>query len=864
MTVSSTTNRKTYAADGTSTTFSFPYYFGAQADLIVTTIDVSGNIVTKVLTTDYTITGTVTNGVYAGGGNVVFGVAPATGLTISIVRAPAATQPTHWVDGDPDPAATKEGAFDKLTVLYQRALDLIGRAIVLPDGFTGTYSNQLPAVLPANSSLATNSSGTGWVLVAGTANPGTVTSVGLSVPGEFSAGAAVTTSGTLTITKLSQSANTVWAAPNGSAGVPVFRTLVAADIPQLVIASQSSGAATNGQVLVANGTGGASWSTVAGSGTVTSVGLSAPAEFTVSGSPVTGSGSLTFSKATQTANTVWAGPSTGAPSTPVFRNLVPADLPVVVGATSLLDGTSGIAPTPHAGDQTKFLRGDGTWAAGNAGTVTSLALSMPPEFSVSPGSITSSGTFTVTKANQSANVFYAGPGTGAAAAPAFRAVVPADLPVMVGATGVAAGIAGTVPTPSAGQQAFFLRGDGSWSTVGAGTGTVQSVGLSLPADFTVSGSPVTGIGTLTAVYANQSANIVHAGPTSGLAAAPTWRALVVADLPTGYVATNLNSGAAGNGQLLTANGLGGATWQPAPATGVTSVGLSSPAEFSVSGSPVTTSGTLTFTKVNQSANTVWAGPTTGAAAAPAFRALVAADIPAMSGATSSVAGTGGGVPAPIAGQQALFLRGDGTWATAGVGTVTSVGLSLPADFTVSGSPVTSSGTLTAVWASQTTNKVFASPNGSTGAPAWRAIVAADVSSGAASNLQVLTANGSGAAAWQTLPAGGALSVSGTRAAPSSITAVGGITSSANARQLIRVQGSGGAVTVTANPAISAGTTDGQELILEGSNGTNTLTINNGNGVEQNGTVLLGVGDKIAYIWNAGASVWSESWRSLNA
>jgi len=62
---------------------------------------------------------------------------------------------------------------------------------------------------------------------------------------------------------------------------------------------------------------------------------------------------------------------------------------------------------------------------------------------------------------------------------------------------------------------------------------------------------------------------------------------------------------------------------------VTSVGLSLPALFSVAGSPVTTSGTLTATLAAQSANLVWAGPATGAAAAPSFRSLVAGDIPTI-------------------------------------------------------------------------------------------------------------------------------------------------------------------------------------------------------------------------------------------
>jgi hypothetical protein len=65
------------------------------------------------------------------------------------------------------------------------------------------------------------------------------------------------------------------------------------------------------------------------------------------------------------------------------------------------------------------------------------------------------------------------------------------------------------------------------------------------------------------------------------------------------------------------------------ATGVTSVGLALPNIFSVSGSPVTTTGSLTAALVNQDANVVLAGPVSGGAAVPSFRALVAGDIPSL-------------------------------------------------------------------------------------------------------------------------------------------------------------------------------------------------------------------------------------------
>lgn len=66
---------------------------------------------------------------------------------------------------------------------------------------------------------------------------------------------------------------------------------------------------------------------------------------------------------------------------------------------------------------------------------------------------------------------------------------------------------------------------------GGGGGTVTSVGLALPVSvFSISGSPVTTTGTLTGSFTNQTANRVFAGPSTGGPAAPTFRALVAADM----------------------------------------------------------------------------------------------------------------------------------------------------------------------------------------------------------------------------------------------------------------------------------------------------------------------------------------------
>lgn len=71
-----------------------------------------------------------------------------------------------------------------------------------------------------------------------------------------------------------------------------------------------------------------------GGGSVTSVGLTSGESFiNITGSSVTTSGNLSFEFNTQTANTVLAGPTTGADNNPTFRALVSDDLPDIDGGT---------------------------------------------------------------------------------------------------------------------------------------------------------------------------------------------------------------------------------------------------------------------------------------------------------------------------------------------------------------------------------------------------------------------------------------------------------------------------------------------------------------------------------------------------
>ena len=99
----------------------------------------------------------------------------------------------------------------------------------------------------------------------------------------------------------------------------------------------------------------------------------------------------------------------------------------------------------------------------------------------------------------------------------------------------------------------------SWLTFASGSGTVTSVGLSLPSIFTVSNSPVTTSGTLTGSLNVQSANTIFAGPTSGGATIPTFRSLALATNDLNDVSIT----AAASGQVLTYNG---ASWVNSSAT----------------------------------------------------------------------------------------------------------------------------------------------------------------------------------------------------------------------------------------------------------------------------------------------------------
>lgn len=165
MTVSTLNNRISYAGNDVTTAFSFPNKFLQDADLVVISkVDATGVETTKTLTTDYTVTG---EGADAGG-TVTMLTAPATGVTLTIYRDPVKEQELDLADNDNMPAESVEESFDLATMWVQRLSDRLDRAVTLSEGFTSTFSLDLPSTLTASYLIGINAAGDGLTLYSAT------------------------------------------------------------------------------------------------------------------------------------------------------------------------------------------------------------------------------------------------------------------------------------------------------------------------------------------------------------------------------------------------------------------------------------------------------------------------------------------------------------------------------------------------------------------------------------------------------------------------------------------------------------------------------------------------------------------------
>lgn len=168
-------------------------------------------------------------------------------------------------------------------------------------------------------------------------------------------------------------------------------------------------------------------------------------------------------------------------------------------------------------------------ATSGSGTVTSFSAgNLSPLFTTSVATATTTPALTFSLTNQNANIVYAGPSSGGAAAPTFRALVVGDLPIVSaakGGTGIDTSASTGVPQVNAGTWSV------STALANGTTATTQTAG-----DNTTNVA-TTAFVTAAVAPANQSANKIYAGPTSGSPATPTFRSMVAADEP----ATTVNA-----------------------------------------------------------------------------------------------------------------------------------------------------------------------------------------------------------------------------------------------------------------------------------------------------------------------------------
>ena len=141
MTISTTTNRVSFAGNGTTTAFATDYKFFADGDLtVILVVDSTGVETTKALTTHYTVAGE--GG--ATGGTVTMVTAPASGETLVIVRAQALTQGLDLVENDPFPSNSVEDQLDKIVIMAQQNNDKVSRSFKLSDGDTTGVDPTIP------------------------------------------------------------------------------------------------------------------------------------------------------------------------------------------------------------------------------------------------------------------------------------------------------------------------------------------------------------------------------------------------------------------------------------------------------------------------------------------------------------------------------------------------------------------------------------------------------------------------------------------------------------------------------------------------------------------------------------------------
>lgn len=340
------------------------------------------------------------------------GTAPAISISAATTSAAGSMSSADKTKLDGIAANANNYVLPKATATALGGVEVFDATVqtVAANAVTATASRTYGVQLNAADQMVVN---VPWV---DTTNTGTVTSVagtgtvsGLTLTGTVTTSGSLTLGGTLAVTPsnfASQTANTILAAPNGTAGVPTFRAIVAADIPTLNQNTTGTAANVTGTVAIANGGTGA---TTAGAARTalgaTTIGanvftLTNPSAITFprfnADNTVSALDAATFRSAigagtSSTTGTVTSVSGTGTVSGLTLTGSVTTSGSLTLGGTlSLTSGnvTTALGYTPYnATNPSGYTSNTGTvTSVAGTGTVSGLTLS---------GTVTTSGSLTL-------------------------------------------------------------------------------------------------------------------------------------------------------------------------------------------------------------------------------------------------------------------------------------------------------------------------------------------------------------------------------------------------------------------------------------------------------------------------------------